>query len=94
MKYFILLLFVSCLFTSNLEAQWWNCCQGTPRYYNPNWMNDGLYYGYTDINAYPYALPVNYTFNPRPCRNCDFDYTIRVVEQPATVRPHCHNYHD
>ena len=67
MKRLFFIIFASYLFTLPLEAFLCNrpC---THRYYNPSWSNnDGLFYGYTDVNAYPYSLPVNYCFNPRPC---------------------------
>ncbi len=96
-KLFFILLF-SFMFLIPLEAQWCGCpC--TERYYNPSWANgEGLFYGYTDINDYPYSLPVNYYFNPRPCPNvrCNYDYNYFLwchENSEPQVCPKCNGYH-
>ena len=96
-KLFFVLLFSFVILTP-LSAQWCGCpC--TERYYNPNSSNgDGLYYGYFDINDYPYSLPVNYYFNPRPCDRCYTDYSYfrwcQANSEPQACCPHCNGYHD
>lgn len=73
-----------------LEALFCGCRPCIHRYYNPSWSNDeNIYYGYIDINEYPYALPVNYCFNPRPCRyarSCN-SYRFQPSCPPRRVCP-------
>lgn len=66
---FFFIFIISFLFLFQLDAFLLNNRPCTHRYYNPGWSADdeGLYHGYMDMNSYPYALPVNYCFNPRPC---------------------------
>lgn len=97
MKKLLFILLSSLVFLTPLEAQWCGCpC--TERYYNPDSANnDGLYYGYVDINDYPYALPVNYYFNACPCDQCydDYQYFLWCQEQSAPeLCPYCNGYHD
>jgi hypothetical protein len=101
-KLFLVLLFIISI-NHHLEAQW---C-GRPclryRYYNPGWVDDdSRFYGYIDINDYPYVLPVNCYFNPRPCRvsgpvsRAYGNYTYRIIQQPlAHPQPcsRCNGYH-
>lgn len=83
MKKLLAVLVLSILFVHPVEAQWRACCQCTPRYYNPTWAyGEDLPYGYIDINAYPYRLPVNYTFNPRPCPQCRCQPQVHCPQQP------------
>ncbi len=96
-KLFLILLLTFCV-ESSLEAQWCGRPCLRDRYYQTGWVDDNSwFYGYTDINDYPYALPVNRYFNPRPCRSSQFNgnYTIRFVEQPQAYPacPNCNGYH-
>jgi hypothetical protein len=98
-KFFFTLLFCFEILTP-LQAQW--CGRPcTERYYNPQWsINDQWYYGYRDINEYPYALPVNIYFNPcpSPCtkRFDDYNYLMWCLQnRRSQVCPNCCNgYHD
>jgi len=100
MKKIFFVLLSSFLLLTPLSAQWcgYPC---TERYYNANGSNgDGLYYGYFDINDYPYALPVNYYFNPCPCpsRQCydNYRYFLWCQENSESQAccPYCNSYHD
>lgn len=70
-----ILLFLLCV--NSVEAQW--CGRAcTERYYNPTWsINDQWYYGYIEMNDYPYMYPVNQYFNYCPCPNCRKNYNSR-----------------
>lgn len=94
--FFILLFSVSLI--APLEAQWCGRPCLRDRYYNSWWVNDNSwYYGYFDINEYPYTLPVNCYFNPRPCRIQPCyrpSYSPpRAVEQPLEICPYCNRRH-
>ncbi|MCH9626628.1 MAG: hypothetical protein S4CHLAM2_02540 [Chlamydiales bacterium] len=98
-KLFFIFLF-SFSFLIPLEAQWcfYPC---TERYYNPGWSNgDNRFYGYIDINEYPYDLPVNYCFNPRPCgsggcySNTNYYIWSAECEERYEVCPHCNGCHN
>lgn len=59
-----------------LEAYW--CGRPTwDRYYTPYWYGWNSrcdwFYGYTDFNDQPYALPVNRYFTPCPRWNSSYD---------------------
>ncbi|MCC5831485.1 MAG: hypothetical protein JJU12_00375 [Chlamydiales bacterium] len=100
MKKLFLICFFSVFLVSQLEAQWCGCPCLRDRYYNPGWVDDdSRFYGYIDINEYPFTLPVNHYFNPRPCpvrRN--YSYNYRIIEQPRVsppvACPRCNGYHN
>ncbi|MEZ5314763.1 MAG: hypothetical protein R3E91_00910 [Chlamydiales bacterium] len=67
MKILLVSLFLSLLTISPLEAYWCGRPCLRDRYYNPGWADSHQdFYGYININDYPYTLPVNRYFNPSP----------------------------
>lgn len=77
-------------FMDSMHAQWCGCPCLRNRYANPWWVNDNSwFYGYFDINEYPYTLPVNIYFNPRPCPNTRCFSNYNYIQRRVDETSHC-----